>query len=771
MSYSLCDKLCELLAGASGFNKNLMVRPEVILWPDPENQWTDVIPILQERFPELLVFGTYEEQKRQGPAIWLKCMIARMLPAAQWAEQTIPIVYLPGIAKADLRDVERADLSLQPLLEYQYTGTFLLQESGREWTVLALVENARHSLGVKVAQDQATRDALRKSLVTIFQDREVFSGKALVDADYLNGLLFPDLLPTILKWICQGDKTLKGLDEGKRQTFATLCQSQFEFSPDPSDIKSIAEKLGTQKGPWKLVWQLYATAPAKYSQVEELLRMAMPEDLGSGMFSVPEESWPQINEQQEDALRKSLKHLAGEERTKAIKKLTALEQENEKRRGWVWYELGKAPLAAALHHLFRMATGTIEAFPTQTLHEIKEYYTTKGYLIDQEMRHALAAVRTAGDKTIITEVIRLFYQPWLEKLTLRFQALIAEDASVFTTQAAPTEWDEFILFVDAFRYELAREFQEKLINTTWKVEMGMGWSAIPSLTPTAKPQVSPVASEVSVASTMNEFRPQTSAGKDLQTQVFRDILKQKGYAVVARPEDITGPGKYWQEIGDIDTKGHEEQADMVRRVGELFDQVVEALENAFDRGVQRVRIVTDHGWLLLPGGLPKEKLHAGITETRWGRCAYIKDGAKTNLMQLPWRWNPSIHVAYAPGISFFKANVAYAHGGISLHECLVPEMVIEKSIIEMNAAQIASVKWVNLKCTVLTTGAADGYKVDIRTRYSDSKSSLVLSRNSELMGNSVTLMADDSSEGQGAVIVLLDQNGRILDHKPTMIGG
>jgi hypothetical protein len=62
--------------------------------------------------------------------------------------------------------------------------------------------------------------------------------------------------------------------------------------------------------------------------------------------------------------------------------------------------------------------------------------------------------------------------------------------------------------------------------------------------------------------------------------------------------------KYWQEIGDIDTKGHEEQADMVKRVEELFEQIQEALDVAFEKGVKRIKIVTDHGWLLMPGGLP-----------------------------------------------------------------------------------------------------------------------------------------------------------------------
>ena len=94
--------------------------------------------------------------------------------------------------------------------------------------------------------------------------------------------------------------------------------------------------------------------------------------------------------------------------------------------------------------------------------------------------------------------------------------------------------------------------------------------------------------------------------------------------------------------------------------------VQEVMDTAFEKGIKRIKIVTDHGWLLLPGGLPKTQLNEGLTETRWGRCALIKEGAKSDLLHLPWRWNPSVFIAYAPGISFFKANQEYAHGGISL---------------------------------------------------------------------------------------------------------
>ena len=773
MTSSIFDKVVQALKQAENHNSSLMVRPEVILWPDPENQWEEVIAVLQKEIPQLIIYGDYNPARRQGPSIWIKCMVANLLPEADWEPGIIPIIYLPGVAKSELRNVEEAGLFFQPLIEYQYTGVLFLQENGRELSILAFVENPVNGLGVKVAKDTATKESLKKALPTIFRDADVLQGKSLVDAEYLNNLLFPDLIPNILKWMCKGDAFLAQMDTGRRDIFTNLCLTQYDFEPKQQDIKAIAEKLGSQKGNWKYVWQLYATAPKKYSQIEELLRLAKPADLGTGIFGLPEESWPQVNEEAESALLNDLLKVAKEVPREAAKKLRTLAEGNKKRLGWIWNELGKAPLANSVQHLSAMAEICIEAFPSGSISELKAYYESTGYLADQHMRKSFAAVKNGIDKGAVQEIIQLIYQPWLESITNLFQKLIEKDASIFTEQKAKEETENYVLFVDAFRFELAHEFAAHLINLKYEVSLRSSWSAIPSLTPTAKPNVSPVSTSVSVSSPIKDFRPQLSNGKDLQTAAFREQLATNGFKLISNTKEINSSARSWQEIGDIDTKGHNEQSDMVKHIDALFEQIQEALDVAFERGVKRIKIVTDHGWLLMPGGLPKTQLNEGLTETRWGRCALIKEGAVTNLLHLPWRWNPSIYIAYAPGINFFKANEEYAHGGISIHECLVPEILIENPTVNTIEADIKVVKWVNLKCTVQTSDVPNGYKIDIRTKYNDANTSArESSRKSKVLsGNSVTLMIDDAYEYQSVTIVLMDENDRILDKKPATVGG
>lgn len=771
MKQSIYDKVIQALKQAEQHNSNIMVKPEVILWPDPENQWAEVIPVLQSEFPQLLIFGEYNPSKKQGPAIWIKCMVAKTLPDAKWEDDVTPIIYLPGIAKTDLRNVEEAGLQFQPLLEYQYTGILFLQENGREWTILAFVENPLNGLGLKILKDTATKDALKKVLPTIFQDNDVLHSATIIDAAYLNNHLFPDITSGILNWMCKGDIFLQKMDKGKREVFSTLSESQYEFKPEHKNIKAIAEKLGSQRNNWKYVWQMYANAPRKFREIEELLRLAKPGDLGSGIFAFPEESWPQVNESMEEELYQALMKTSKIHAKDALEALKNLEQKHQVRRNWIWYELDYAPLANALQYLIKMVEITSTPFPSNTIGDLKEYYISKGYLADQAMRKSLAAVKTENHKSVIKALIKSIYQPWLDLITQKFQNLVAEDASIFTGQAAQIEKESYVLFVDAFRYELAKEFTERLIKSKYKVELETNWSAIPTVTPTAKPANSPMATSISVKSEISDFRPQLQSGKDLQVAVFRESLAENNFKSVVNSNEIDTEINCWQEIGEIDTKGHNEQSAMVKRIDELFDQVLEVIETAFEKGIKRIKIVTDHGWLLLPGGLPKTQINVDLTQTRWGRCALIKEGTKTDLLQLPWRWNPMIFIAYAPGISFFKINEEFAHGGISLHECLIPTLLVENPSGSQIAAKILQVKWVNLKCAVETENAKDGFTLDIRTKYSDEKTSIVESRKREVVNNKGSVMVNDEAESQAATIVLLDENGTILDKKLTTVGG
>ncbi len=67
---SILDKVLQTLKQEEQHNSSIMVKPEVILWPDPDRQWTAVIPILQATLPQMLVYGPYDHAIKLGPSFW-----------------------------------------------------------------------------------------------------------------------------------------------------------------------------------------------------------------------------------------------------------------------------------------------------------------------------------------------------------------------------------------------------------------------------------------------------------------------------------------------------------------------------------------------------------------------------------------------------------------------------------------------------------------------------------------------------------------------------
>src|SRR5690606_12670411 len=148
------------------------------------------------------------------------------------------------------------------------------------------------------------------------------------------------------------------------------------------------------------------------------------------------ESWPQLNESEEAKLTKLLVGLTKLDLPKAYNKLVELENSHQERRSWVWFELNKSPLVGALSYLVKLAANSQHTFGNYSLEELTAYYKDEGYEVDHYMRKSLQAVKTSKDRETVVEVIHLFYKPWLESITERFQKLIEVDPSVFTKQEA-----------------------------------------------------------------------------------------------------------------------------------------------------------------------------------------------------------------------------------------------------------------------------------------------------------------------------------------------
>lgn len=318
---------------------------------------------------------------------------------------------------------------------------------------------------------------------------------------------------------------------------------------------------------------------------------------------------------------------------------------------------------------------------------------------------------------------------------------------------------------------MALEFCKHL-SSNYKVNLDQTWSALPSLTATSKPSVSPISPLISSESPIKDFQPNFKSGNPCTPYYFKKELSQKGVQHISGVSEIKDTSQqFWMEIGDIDKKGHQEQSAMFKRVTTLLKELKETISSITEKGITKITIVTDHGWLLLPNGLPSEKLHKDLAETRWGRCAEMKTGATTKNLQLPWSWNHNEYIAYAPGISFFKKNEEYAHGGISIHECMTPLIEItSKNNIKREQAVIEDYKWVGMRMLITTTGTLDrDFKIDVRLKKEDTKTSIVLGKVKQ-DGLEWKIIVNGDNEGQEGYVVLLDTEGIIVDSKLIEIG-
>ena len=128
---TLLDGIVLSLSAAARLHPGAEEKPATILWTDARGEWLPVIPLLRERLPQLLVLGEHNPEMRTGPAIWLKCVIARTLDEVELPEHEVPIIYLPEVTRQSLRAGDECPRHLQPLVELQYRGVTWTQRSGR----------------------------------------------------------------------------------------------------------------------------------------------------------------------------------------------------------------------------------------------------------------------------------------------------------------------------------------------------------------------------------------------------------------------------------------------------------------------------------------------------------------------------------------------------------------------------------------------------------------------------------------------------------------
>ena len=769
---TVIEALAASLAGAARHNPNDTDAPVAVLWSDPNALWQPVIPHLRRLMPQLLVLGEFDPELRTGPAIWLRCMIERTLEHPRIPDDATPAIYLPAVSRQELGAADSCPDHLKPLVELQFRGVCWTQKSGRDWTVEAFLGSKDGGLGLDVSRDGDTRQSMRRALAELATTPvRALTGRR-IEAEDFDRLFSSDPDRDLLVWLNDAAGVKDEWEAARWSAFRSRCKADLGFDPDKDGELAAAERLGRREGAWRSIWYRFVESPALYRGIPELLRRAKPDEL-----FVERSSWPQENETDEDELRRVLLELEGQAPPAARARVIELEHRHSERRDWVWAKLGEAPLAHAVGHLAVIAEGASTQLGGGSAAEMARSYADGAWKVDAAALSSIAAVKTATDTRAVSRALDAIYRPWLEAAAVHLQSLEASEPGAIrdaeATYDTKVESGTVVLFADGLRFDLAQRLIERLRARGLSATGAARWSGLPTVTATAKPAVSPVRAGITGVSPGDDFQPVTAADlRPLTPDRFRRLLADAGIAYLGATDDGDPAGRAWTESGQIDRLGHSLKGALAGGIDSQIDSLVERIESLCTAGWREVQVVTDHGWLWLPGGLPKVELPKYLTRSRWARCAAIAGESAVQTPVVSWHWNAQAQVAVAPGIACFEAGHEYAHGGVSLQESLIPSVRVTAGKRSAAAqAKITDVAWVGLRCRVRVDGAEGQLRVDLRQRVGDPSSSVSTSRPVDDAGAASLLVADDDLEGASAVVVVLDAEDRVIAKQSTIIGG
>lgn len=747
------------------------VPPVAILWTDPKQEWLPLVDLLLERVEECLVLGKYQPERRTGPAVWVRCVVDRAIDEPGLPRDRPPIVYLPGVARQHLRAAEECPDRLKPLVELLFRGALWHHPNGGDWTVNAFL-TSRKTLGLDVAGDRATADALQRALAEVALAPVAQLAGRHLEADDFDRMLAGDVIRDLLRWMGNPDETRDRMGANGWEAFRARCREELAFDPASEADVVAGARLAQGDGAWAAVWERFAEAPDRYGDIAGVLRRSRP----SGGLRFDRERWPDLNEEDEETVRLALNELPNLQHGAACEAVVGLEREHGGRRDSVWARLGLAPMAQVLKPLASLAMAVRRVLGGNEPADVASAYLEHGWQADRGAWEALACAPVA-DEGCVAAAARHLLEPWLDGSARAFQAALGRSPLPGRGAQPQVEADDdgCILFVDGLRFDLALGLAERLEGRGFRVDLRHRWAALPTVTGTAKPAVTPVAGEVEGGVLGPTFGARMRDGrKPADASALRSAMEGRGYQILRRDgQDVPRShlARGWLETGEFDRLGHElGAAQFARQLDTEIERLSGRIAHLLDAGWTSVRVVTDHGWLLLPGGLPKVDLPKHLTASRWARCAAIAGEAAPDVPRSPWYWNPAQWFATAPGIACFNRSEEYAHGGLSIQECLIPDVVVTRAGEETVTATITSLTWRGLRCVIEAEVHGGQAIADIRLERPSGGSVAAMPKTVDAGGATSLVLDDDEHETSALVIVLLDETGRVLAQRPTRVG-
>lgn len=767
--------VAKALRGAAAFNAGASSAPAAVLWADPDRTWEPVIRSLQEAVP-VLILGEYDPDAAQGPALWLRAVLAAPesaeLPAhlAPRDERNPWVIYLPGISRGSVAEASALDDSLAPLAEIAIRSNWWPSALGQSpWTPHSYLAS-KQGAGLDLAGDAATKASLGEVLdKLLLEDVDDLKRRGRLDSSRLRHLVLDDPVRTLLDWMDDPEAARAALSGVRWKALIASCRAIYGFSPEKDGPLTAASKLGSRAGEWNAVWQRFAENPARYPNIPGLLDQARPSVVPLfGESDSHPDSWPSWNRDQEEALRTALGALATHQDPRG--RIVEIAAAHSAREDNVWAALGQAPLARAVGHLAELADRVTTASSASDLKALVAWYGDEGHLVDDLALRAIASAKAAQDRAAVAAALGALYDSWVDESARAFQKAAA--AGYPGQTGLDIAGGTAVVYVDALRFDLATRVARRLSPLVAAVETRV--AAFPSVTPTGQPAVAPIAI---TAGGGKAFDAADDQGRSLKGAVLRSALGSAGVQYLEWDAAEVGDptGKAWTQTNSIDSLGHSHGHALADLVDQQLDLVAERVRGLLDAGWQKVVIVTDHGFLLPGLAAQKVTLPLQVTEgdaSRKPRVARLKaTSARPEFPILPWTWDSSVDMASAPGSAAFEAGRHYEHGGLSLQECVIPVVTVTRGDALVAPVQIEAVRWTGQRCRIDYGPAEAEIVAEIRLHPGE-VSSVVGGPKSPAEPGEVKVLVDEEQAPAGATawVVLLDPNGGVLAQSQTTVG-
>lgn len=777
MSRTFADAFADALKAAARAYDADEPWPAALLWPDPDRQFASAFPELRARLAPsgvtLVALGPHVPEDGTGPAIWIRCLVEADLPGKPPAGNVV-VVLLPDIDGASLRRPEGLPDSVKPLVDLGLRGDlFRNRRQARDWTVGSLLRSADQGPGLDMGSDPRTDEAAAVALPRLL-DQPVGDWKGRrIQPEEFHRLLETDETVGLLDWIGDPDAAREKRSPKEWESFRALVKAKWNFDVTGSGSRQKAvERLAAGEGAWAQVRRRLEDTPRRWAAACEQLRKA--ETTQGDFLTEPTNGTSADNRLQEKLLEGDLKKITTLAAAPAREAVRDLEKRHAARRKTLWGRLGEAPLAHALEPLARLADRAGETVPGGDVVSLATAWADTAWLVEDALLASLAAAGAHLD--LVAGVVRTFHLPWVDDLARRFATALEAAGAEVLPKPLVVEQGTMVLFVDGLRLDVGRRLAERLTGQD-SVQFAWRLAPTPTVTATAKPLVTPIAKSVGGAGNASDFLPlEISSGKPATTDVLRAAMRAQGVRILGSTE-VDGPTSKgeigWSECGNLDAHGHAVGLDLAAGIEREIDAIVKRVGDLRAAGWRRVRLVTDHGWLLVPGGLPKVDLPTGITASKWSRAAVLQSGAAPEKTAWPWYWDKDVRIVTPQGAGAFRAGEVYSHGGISLQECVIPDIIVGDTggvIKASGELRITSLFWKRWKLSVTLSGPIGNHQVEVRGAALDPGSRI---STDPLASDDARLdfrVDPDTEEETPVFVVLIDAHGGVVDHHATLVG-